>query len=172
MTSRDEKRLKEGPGSTISRARERRRRRRELGLWTGRIGSIALLLTCLVPGLEVVFALLVPLVPVALLALGAFRFDESGPRASRGEAARLAVALGLAAWLEAVVVTMLVLRGSTDPGPWILGLPAAMAVQVYGLLVVPLPLLVFADAALFWRDESDAEISTVEPPTGGEPESR
>lgn len=95
------------------------------------------------PLLEVVYAVLAVLFPVALIALGAQRGGRLGPLA--GPLA------SLAAILVACVVAMLLLRGRVADGPWLGGLPLATAVQVYGVFLLPLGLVSFAYAWTFDR---------------------
>ena len=82
-----------------------------------------------VPGGELLFAGLAMLFPVALMALGASRRGSAGP---------VRVVLGLLLGvLLAVVAGLFVFRGRVESGPWWGGLPAAAALQLYGLFVLP-----------------------------------
>ncbi len=92
---------------------------------------------------EVIFTLLAAAFPVALSALGAQRHGSLGPL--------LWPLAALLLILEAGMVAMLVLRGSILTAPWLGGLPLAMAVQVYGLFLLPLALVSLAYAWSFER---------------------
>lgn len=92
------------------------------------------------------------LFPVALMALGAARRGALGP---------LAVPLGLLGLaLVAAMLAMLAMRGRVSDGPWVLGLPLATAIQLYGIGLLPLPLVCAAyvltfDARGLSRDRLD-----------------
>jgi hypothetical protein len=43
------------------------------------------------------------------------------------------------------------LRGQVEEGPWLLGLPIAAAIQLYGIGLLPLPLVCLAYALSFDR---------------------
>ena len=78
------------------------------------------------PALEILFALLSAAWPVALIALGIDRRGGLGPLRWV-----LSALLGL---LVASVVGLLMARGGVLDDPWILGLPLATAIEVYGIL--------------------------------------
>ena len=92
---------------------------------------------------EVLFALLAVAFPVALIALGAQQRGRLGPLGWP--------LLALVLILEGCVIAMLVLRGHVVDAPWLLGLPLAAAVQVYGVFLLPLPLVALAYAWAFER---------------------
>lgn len=81
------------------------------------------------PGGEMLFAALSVLFPVALMALGAQRRGTTGPTT-------LPLLL-LGGLLLVVVVGLFAFRGRIEDGPWWGGLPAAAALQIYGLFVLP-----------------------------------
>lgn len=94
---------------------------------------------------EYLFTVLVMAFPIALIVMAVSGKERLGP---------LAVPLvGLFVILEASGLTMLVLRGRVLENPWIGGLPAAAAVQLYGLWLAPLLLVAFAYALTFDRFE-------------------
>lgn len=93
------------------------------------------------PRAAVVFAVLAVAFPAGLMTLGAMR---GGSRA-------LWPICALLVWLELGLAGMLALRGSVAAGPWILGLPAAAAILVYGYLFVPLALVALGYA---WTSRS------------------
>lgn len=92
---------------------------------------------------EVVFSFVAVAFPIALIALGAERRGTLGPLG------RPLVAL--AVYYEACVGGMLLLRGHVGEGPWLLGLPLATAIQVYGVFVLPLLFVSFLYARTFER---------------------
>jgi hypothetical protein len=97
------------------------------------------------PTAEWTFAVLVMGYPVALIVVAV---------AGRVGAGRVLLAvLGLLLFLEACAVAMLLLRERVVDGPWVGGLPAAAAVQLYGLFVVPLVLVAMVYALTFDRFE-------------------
>ena len=106
--------------------------------------SSPLMLVAFVVGgevMEILFAILAAAFPVALIAI-----------APHGRLGPLMWVLGgLLLVVELAVVGMLVLRGEGVDGPWFLGLPLATAIQVYGLFLLPLPLVSFAYALTFDR---------------------
>ena len=107
------------------------------------VSSPLVLLTFLVESAagEVLFAVLAMAFPVALIVLGAQR---------RGRLDGLLWPLAaLLLILEACVGAMLALRGQVLVAPWLLGLPLAAAVQVYGLFFLPLLLVSVAYARTF-----------------------
>ncbi len=101
------------------------------------------------PFAEALFAMLVMGYPVALIVLAVARRGGLGP---------LALPLiALLVFLEACAVGMLLLRGQVLDGPWFGGLPAAAAVQLYGLWLVPLLLVALVYALTFDRFEMRQE---------------
>lgn len=107
------------------------------------IGSPLIVLACIVGGeaARVVFIVVTPLFPVALIALGASR---------QGRGRRLGwVLLVLALTLEAGSVGIWILGRSATGAPVFAGLPAATLVMLLFLGVVPLLLIPFCYAALF-----------------------
>jgi hypothetical protein len=124
---------------------------RRLSLLFLAVASPLVVLTFFLPGpvAEYLFTTLVMAYPVALIALAVARRGRLGP---------LAVPLvSLLVILEACGLGMLVLRGRVADGPWIGGLPAAAAVQLYGLGLVPLLLVTLVYALTFDRYELRAE---------------
>ena len=95
------------------------------------------------PAMEILFALLSAVWPVALIALGVDRRGGLGPLRW--------VLLALLGLLVASVAGLLAARGGVLDDPWILGLPLATAIEVYGILLLPLPLISFAYAWTFDR---------------------
>jgi len=78
--------------------------------------------------------------------------------ARRGGLGPLALPLiALLVFLEGCAVGMLLLRGQVLDGPWFGGLPAAAAVQLYGLWLVPLFLVALVYALTFDRFEMRQE---------------
>ncbi|MEM9555479.1 MAG: hypothetical protein AAGC60_14580 [Acidobacteriota bacterium] len=106
----------------------------------------------LVPGAGGLVVLVALPLPVVLMALGA---RHAG--APRWLGAFFAL---LALWLEAVAVALLMLRGEVAGSSWIGGLPAALAVQIYGLCLIPLPLVALAYALAFTDDGRNDSAST------------
>ncbi|MEM1179804.1 MAG: hypothetical protein AAGM22_15765 [Acidobacteriota bacterium] len=80
------------------------------------------------PGL---FAAVAAVFPVALMAVGAAGRDGRLGRAALPIAALLLM-------LQLVMVGLFAYRGGVADGPWWGGLPAAAAVQLYGLFLLPL----------------------------------
>lgn len=107
------------------------------------LSSALILCFCLVGGevAAVAFAAVAVVFPVLLMILG-----SAGPRS-----------LGSRAWpIGALFVIhldclagMLVFVGRVEQGPWLFGLPAAVAIQLYGLLLVPLVLVALGYALTF-----------------------
>ena len=98
------------------------------------------------------FALAAAACPFALMALGAARRRGLG-------AAALPIALSLVL-VELSLIGMLVYRGRVLDGPWLGGLPAAAAFQVYGVFLLPLVVTAVGFALAFRRfdvDETDLE---------------
>jgi hypothetical protein len=107
------------------------------------IGSPLIVLTCVAGGeaSQLVFVVVTPLIPVALIALGASR---------RGGTRRVGwVLLGLALTLEAGSLGILFLARSGGEVPFLAGLPVATLVMLLFLGVVPLLLIPVCHAALF-----------------------
>lgn len=94
---------------------------------------------------EVLFALLVMGYPVALIAIAVGRRGTLGPL-------RYPL-LALLVFLELCVIGMLAFRGQVLDGPWFGGLPAAAAIQLYGVFLTPLLLVALAYALTFDRFE-------------------
>ncbi len=109
------------------------------------VSSPLILLTFLVqvPAGEVLFALLATAFPVALIVLGAHRGGRLGPL--------LWPLVLLLLILEACLLAMLAFRGQILDLPWVGGLPAATAVQFYGLFLLPLALVSLSYAWTFDR---------------------
>ena len=107
------------------------------------IASPLIVMACIVGGEagRLVFVVVTPLVPVALIALGASR-----PGRDRRVGWVLA-ALTLA--LEAGSIGILILSRSVSEGPTIGGLPVATVVMLVALGIVPLLLVPVCYAALF-----------------------
>lgn len=119
---------------------------RRLSLAMLAISSPLMLLTFLVPvpfG-DAVFALLAAVFPVALMMLGAQRAGRVPKVLS------LLFAL-LGGFLVLCMAALLLLRGGLEEGPWLGGLPLAAAIELYGLFLVPLPIVIYAYAATFDR---------------------
>ncbi len=94
---------------------------------------------------EVAFTVLTMGYPVALIVMAVAGRGSLGPLR--------APLLGLLVVLEGCAVAMLALSGRGVDGPWLGGLPLAAAVQLYGLWLVPLPLVALAYALTFSRYE-------------------
>ncbi len=94
---------------------------------------------------ELVFTVLVAGYPVALIVIGVSGRGSLGPL-------RLPLVCLLLV-LEGCAVTLLLLKGQGIDGPWIGGLPLAAAVQLYGLWLLPLPLVTLTYALTFDRYE-------------------
>jgi hypothetical protein len=92
---------------------------------------------------EVVFAGLAVGFPVALAIVGASRRGRLGPL-------QIPLLLLLLV-LEGSVLGMLALGGRLDELPWVGGLPLAAALQLYGMWLLPLPLVALAYALTFDR---------------------
>lgn len=100
------------------------------------LSGFLILLFCGVGGstAELGFAVLAVAFPIGLMLLGVVRSD------GRVGAAAVPI-LVLLVVLEACLFGMLLFRGQVETGPWALGLPAAAAIQIYGILLVPLVLV-------------------------------
>lgn len=105
------------------------------------VASPLLLLACLVGGGAGtwLFVLISPLVPPALIVLGACR--GAGDR----RVALVALMLALSLELGAVSVMLLDARSA----PWLFGLPLATALMLLAFGVIPLALVPWSHAALF-----------------------
>lgn len=90
---------------------------------------------------ELCFTVLAMAYPVALIVLAVARDSGLGPL-------RLPLLI-LLLILEGSGAAMLVMRGGVMDGLWIGGLPAAAAVLLYGIWLLPLPLVAFAYALTF-----------------------
>lgn len=131
---------------------------RRLALTAIGLSSVLLLIFCVVGGraAELGFAVVATAFPVALMLLGVARPNG-----------RLAAATGpillLLVLLEACVVGMLVYRGQVATGPWALSLPAAAAIQLYGIFIAPLALVALGYALTFGDLEvSDRDLERLE----------
>ncbi len=117
---------------------------RRLALAALTLSSALILFFCLVGGPigEIAFAVLAFAFPALLIVVGAG--DE------RGRLGSIAWPTGaLLVVLEACLVGMLAFGGEIAEGPWLLGLPAATAVQLYGLILVPLAVIAVGYALTF-----------------------
>ena len=115
------------------------------------VASPLILVLFLLPGstAETIFALLVMGHPVALIVVAVAR---------RGGLGLLGLPLlVLLLFLEACAVGMLLFRGQVLDGPWFGGLPAAAAIQLYGVWLVPLLLVALVYALTFDRFEMRKE---------------
>jgi len=123
------------------------------------IGSPLVVLACVLGGEtgRLAFVIVTPLIPVALMALGASR---RGSRGSRGGQRRVAwVLLALALTLEVGSVGVLLLSRLDDGASLIAGLPAATIVMLVALGVGPLLLIPISYAVLF---EANGQASSAE----------
>lgn len=112
--------------------------------------------------MEILFALVAAAWPVAFIALGADRPGGLGPLRW--------VLLALLAILLASVGGLLAARGGVREDPWVLGLPLATAIEVYGIFLLPLPLVSFAYALTFDRFGLDeAELAELRRRFGNSP---
>jgi len=123
----------------------------------------ALILLSFLPGFRfgpVLFAVLAVAFPVALIALGAARQGRIGPLM-----APLTILLVI---LEGSLVGMLILRGHVVEGPWVAGLPAAAAIQLLGMWLMPLGLVALVYAITFdsftLREEDLRRLERLTPP--------
>lgn len=117
---------------------------RHLALAAIGLSSVLILVLCLLGGgaAELGFAVLAMALPVALMLLGVVRPD--GRMGSAGGPILLLLAL-----LESCLLGMLLFRGQVAVGPWLLGLPAAASIQIYGIFLVPLALVALGYALTF-----------------------
>ena len=117
---------------------------RRLALAALAVASLLVLSLCLIGGgpAEVAFAVLAMAFPSALMLLGTAR---SSGRAS----AAAGPIVALLVLLEASLAGMLLFRGEVSTGPWLLGLPIATAIQLYGIFLLPLALVVVGYALTF-----------------------
>ena len=83
---------------------------------------------------ELGFAVVAMAFPAALMLLGS---TKGNGRAGRS----LWTICLLLIWLELCLVGMFVFRGQVESGPWLFGLPAAAAIQLFGIFLAPLPLV-------------------------------
>jgi hypothetical protein len=121
------------------------------------VASPAMLVSFFVAGFwgELVFTVLVAGFPVALIVMGVNGRRSLGPL-------RLPLVC-LLLILEGCAVTLLLLKGQGIDGPWIGGLPLAAAVQLYGLWLLPLPLVTLTYALTFDRYElRDGDLQRLE----------
>ena len=99
------------------------------------------------------FAVLATAYPFALMVLGA---------TDRGRLGAAALPIGLAlAIVELSLLGMLAFRGRVLDGPWVVGLPLAAALQIYGIFLLPLAVTALGFALTFRRfavDEKDLEL--------------
>ena len=124
---------------------------RKLSLAFLAIASPVMLVLFLMPWpfAEVLFALLVMGYPVALIIVAVAR---------NGKLGHLGIPLTLLlVFLEACAIGMLFLRGHVTDAPWFGGLPAAAAIQLYGLFLTPLLLVALTYALTFDRFEMKQE---------------
>ena len=91
---------------------------------------------------ELAFAIVAMGIPALLMIVGAAR-----RKAPMGPA--VWPIAGLFVVLELSLLGMLAFRGQVGSGPWLLGLPVAAAIQMYGLLVLPLALVTLGFALTF-----------------------
>ena len=115
-------------------------------LWSLFVAAAILLLLSAVaiPGGDLLYSVLAVAYPVALIAVGARRGGRLRP---------LAPALVLLLLcLVGSVLAMLALRGSVaDGGLWILGLPLATTIFIWGIWLLPLVVVSLAYALTFER---------------------
>jgi hypothetical protein len=97
------------------------------------------------PWAQSIFAILVMGYPVALIAVAVGRRGGVGPLGLP--------LLALLVFLEVCAIGMLLLRGHVTDAPWFGGLPAAAAIQLYGLFLTPLLLVALTYALTFDRFE-------------------
>ena len=123
-----------------------------------------LLLVCFLAGgrlAEAVFVALVMAFPVALMVIALASHPSFRPL-------RL-VLVALLLVLEGSGMAMLWLQGRVTDGPWIAGLPAGTFVLLFGLWLVPLPLVALSYALTFGRhDLSDEDLQRLESVRRGE----
>jgi hypothetical protein len=120
---------------------------RTMSLWFLATASPVMLVLFLLPWdwAQSVFAVLVMGYPVALIVVAVGRRGRLGP---------LGLPLfSLLLFLEACALGMLAFTGHVVDGPWFWGLPAAAAIQLYGLFLAPLPLVALVYALTFDRFE-------------------
>ncbi|MFC1671114.1 hypothetical protein ACFL20_12055 [Spirochaetota bacterium] len=102
----------------------------------------------------VVFSILTAAFPIALIIVGASRKGSLGPL-------KLPLLIFFLL-LEGCMIAMLVLRGQVLNSPWIGGFPAAAAIQIYGMWLIPLALVSLAYGLTFdsfsLREEDLAEL--------------
>ena len=128
--------------------------------------SVGLLAACAFGGVaaEAVFGVLVMAFAPLLMLLGV---GGAGDRGGPDVAPILLLLLSL----EISLAGLWMLRGEVESAPWWLGLPAATAIQLCGLLLLPLAIVTLGFAATFRRfDVSDREIEELRrlAPTGDE----
>ncbi|MEM8964754.1 MAG: hypothetical protein AAGD38_24935 [Acidobacteriota bacterium] len=99
------------------------------------LAALAVLLAAFIPQAELAFVAGAVVMPVALCALGC---------------RNRWLLVGLLLLLGVGFALLLGLRGEPLEGPWIFGLPAALAIQIYVLTLVPFLLTVVVHA-LDWR---------------------
>ncbi len=103
---------------------------------------------------EMAFAVLAMAFAPLLMLLG---ISSRGP--SQAAAAPIVALLVL---LEGGLAGMWLYRGLVETGPWWLGLPAASAIQIYGLLLAPQAVVALGFALTFRRfDVSDADLEAL-----------
>ena len=131
----------------VSRLLESRIMARRLSLFFLAIASPVMLVLFFLPWgwAQSLFAVLVMGYPVALIVFAVGGRRPLGPLGPP--------LLALLVFLELCVVGMLVLRGQVLDGPWFGGLPAAAAIQLYGVFLAPLLLVALAYALTFDRTE-------------------
>lgn len=109
------------------------------------VGALLILATSVSGGVgaEVVFAGVAVAYPFVLMAIGAERDGRLG---------RAAIAIvALLVIVELALVFMLAYRGRVVDGPWLGGLPLALAWQLYGVFLLPLAVSALGFALTFRR---------------------
>lgn len=101
---------------------------------------------------EMAFLLITAAFPVALITVG---LTSPKKRRAEGTGPLRFVLLALFVILASCFLGMWLWRGSDQP--WVLGLPLTAAIQVYGLLLLPMPLVTLAYALTFDRFGLDEE---------------
>lgn len=120
---------------------------RRISLWFLAVASPVMLVLFMLPWgwARAVFAMLVMAYPPAVIAIAVGR--RGLPRPLRMPLLILLV------FLELCVAGMLLFRDRVLEGPWFGGLPAAAAIQLYGVFLTPLLLVALVYALTFDRFE-------------------